>query len=150
MAGVLEVRVLNEQKRGAILEVLRTEPLIASVAASSPGWLGGRAAFAEGASWQVGCHLPVRLAGVLWRSRLDLVRGRGFTQSERSSSVAVAVVSDSVARQLWPGGDAVGQFLRVEPDTTKATQQPDDPPLVSRSVVVVGVARDVEGFGSAT
>ena len=44
MAGVLEVRVLNEQKRGAILQVLRTEPLIASVAASSPGcsacWAG--------------------------------------------------------------------------------------------------------------
>ena len=54
-------------------------------------------------------------------------------------------MSESVARQLWPGADAVGQVVRVEPDTTKVTQQPDDPPLVSRSVVVIGVARDVAG-----
>ena len=45
-----------------------------------------------------------------------IVRGRGFAQTERSASAAVAVVSESVARQLWPGLDAVGQVLRLEPD----------------------------------
>ncbi len=34
---------------------------------------------------------------------IDLARGRGFTPTERSASAAVAVVSESVARQLWPG-----------------------------------------------
>ena len=155
MAGVLEVRVLNEQKRGAILQVLRTEPLIASVAASSPAWLGGRAAFAEAtAPKAASAEGATRRSAVTYQfvspeyfgvHDVDLVRGRGFTQSERSASVAVAVVSESVARQLWPGADAVGQVVRVEPDTTKVTQQPDDPPLVSRSVVVIGVARDVAG-----
>ena len=145
MAGVLEVRVLNEQKRGAILQVLRTEPSIASVAASSPAWLGGRAAFAEGATGRSAVTYQFVSPEYFGVHDVDLVRGRGFTQSERSASVAVAVVSESVARQLWPGADAVGQVVRVEPDTTKVTQQPDDPPLVSRSVVVVGVARDVAG-----
>ena len=145
MAGVLEVRVLNEQKRGAILQVLRTEPLIASVAASSPAWLGGRAAFAEGATGKSAVTYQFVSPEYFGVHDVDLVRGRGFTQSERSASVAVAVVSESVARQLWPGADAVGQVVRVEPDTTKVTQQPDDPPLVSRSVVVIGVARDVAG-----
>ena len=145
MAGVLEVRVLNEQKRGAILQVLRTEPLIASVAASSPAWLGGRAAFAEGATGKSAVTYQFVSPEYFGVHDVDLVRGRGFTQSERSASVAVAVVSESVARQLWPGADAVGQVVRVEPDTTKVTQQPDDPPLVSRSLVVIGVARDVAG-----
>ncbi|HEY0284420.1 MAG TPA: ABC transporter permease [Vicinamibacterales bacterium] len=145
MAGVLEVRVLNEQKRGAILQVLRTEPSIASVAASSPAWLGGRAAFAEGATGKSAVTYQFVSPEYFGVHDVDLVRGRGFTESERSASVAVAVVSESVARQLWPGDDAVGQIVRVEPDTTKVTQQPDDPPLVSRSVVVIGVARDVAG-----
>jgi hypothetical protein len=66
----------------------------------------------------------------------------------------VAVVSESIARQLWPGIDAVGQVLRLEPDTPalsraegkNTSREPNDPPLVSRSLIVVGVARDVPGF----
>ena len=49
---------------------------------------------------------------------IDIVRGRGFAPTERSASVAVAVVSESVARQLWPSRDAVGEVLRLEPDPT--------------------------------
>ena len=146
MAGVLEVSVLNEEKRGAILDVLRTEPLIASVAASSPAWLGGRAAFAQGASGKSAVTYQFVSPEDFGVHDIALLRGRAFAESERSPSVAVAVVSDSVARQLWPGADAVGQIVRVEPDATKVTQQPGDPPLVSRSAVVVGVARDVEGI----
>lgn len=75
----------------------------------------------------------------------DLVRGRGFAQAERSADVAVAVVSESAARQLWPGLDAVGQVLRLEPAPISERRQPDEPPLLSRTVVV-GVARDVAGI----
>ena len=53
---------------------------------------------------------------------IDLVRGRGFAPTERSASAAVAVVSESVARQLWPGLDAVGQVLRLEPDPNSETR----------------------------
>ena len=42
----VNVNILNEQRRGAILDVVRSEPSVASVAASWPGLLGGRAAFA--------------------------------------------------------------------------------------------------------
>ena len=156
MAGVLEVSVLNEQRRDAILQVLRTEPLIASVAASSPAWLGGRPAFAraaaptaaaaEGTSGKSAVTCQFVSPEYFGVHDIALLRGRAFTDSERSASVAVAVVSESLARQLWPGGDAVGQVVRIEPDTTKVRQQPDDSPLVSRTVVVVGVARDVKGI----
>ena len=99
--------------------MIRTEPLVASVAASWPAWLGGRAAFAEGASGKSAVTYQFVSPEYFGVHDVDLVRGRGFTQSERSANVAVAVVSESVARQLWPGADAVGQVVRVEPDTTK-------------------------------
>ena len=43
----------------------------------------------------------------------------------------------------------VGQVLRLEPDASSASSeqlQKDDPVLLSRTVVVIGVARDVAGF----
>jgi hypothetical protein len=40
----VSVGIVNEQMRGAMLDVVRSEPSIASVAASWPGGLGGRAA----------------------------------------------------------------------------------------------------------
>jgi len=75
-------------------------------------------------------------------------------QSERNASAAVAVVSQSAARQLWPDLDAIGQVLRLEPappalsGTERSTEpaERDGPPLLPRSAVVVGIARDVPGF----
>src|SRR4030095_591646 len=43
---------------------------------------------------------------------LDLVSGRGFAPAERTEKAGVVVVSESVARQLWPTGNGVGQVLR--------------------------------------
>jgi hypothetical protein len=145
-AGVVNVGVLNEERRGAILDVVNSEPLVASVAASWPGWLGGLPALAEGASGKstVTCQfVSPEYFGVLG---IDLVRGRGFTPTERGASAAVTVVSESAARQLWPNIDAVGQVLRIEPAPAGEARNPDDPPLRSRAVVIVGVARDVPGF----
>jgi hypothetical protein len=154
-AGIVNVRILNEQRRGAILEVVKSEPSVASFAASWPGWLGalgGRPALAEGASGRSAVTYQFVSPEYLDVLGIGLVRGRGFTETDRSASAAVAVVSESVARQLWPAVDAVGQVLRVGPDRPSGTRkaadatEPDDPPLLSRTVVVVGVARDVAGF----
>ena len=148
-AGIVNVSILNEQRRATILEMVKSEPLVASVAASWPGWLGvlgGRPAFAEGASGKSAVtyqFVSPEYFGVL---DINLVRGRGFTQTERSASAAVAIVSESAARELWPGIDAVGQVLRLESDAKRDPREADDPPPVSRSFIVVGVARDVAGF----
>jgi hypothetical protein len=77
---------------------------------------------------------------------IDIVRGRGFAETERTPSAAVVVVSESAARQLWPGLNPVGQVVRLEPDPTSDTQRLDEPPLLSRTFVVAGIARDVPGF----
>ena len=67
------------------------------------GRLGSRPAFAEGASGKSTVTYQFVSPEYFDVLDIDLVRGRGFTQAERNVNVAVAVVSESVARELWPG-----------------------------------------------
>ena len=60
----------------------------------------------------------------------QIIRGRGFTADDRVTSPRVAVVSESMARVLWPNANAIGQCMRVGADTMPCT-------------TVVGVAEDV-------
>src|SRR5687768_8456347 len=86
---------------------------------------------------------------------IPIVRGRTFAASERDQD-AVAIVSESTALALWPDGRAVGETLRLEPDSgvqrpggflTVNPDAPADEGLVqARTVTVVGVSRDVRGF----
>ncbi len=149
IAGIVNLSILNEQKRGTILEVVKSDPAVASVAASWPtflGVLGSRPAFAEGASGKSAITYQFVSPEYFDVLDIDLVRGRGFTPAERNVSAAVAVVSETSARELWPGADAIGQVLRIEPDAERDLRAPDDPPPVSGSLVVIGIARDVAGF----
>ena len=59
-----------------------------------------------------------------------IVRGRGFTDADREVAPKVLVVSQAMARKLWPNGDAVGQCIRVGADTVPCS-------------TVVGVAESV-------
>jgi putative ABC transport system permease protein len=42
-----------------------------------------------------------------------LVAGRDFGLEDRPDAPPVAIVSDELARELWPGGDAIGRRLRL-------------------------------------
>jgi predicted permease len=59
-----------------------------------------------------------------------IVRGRGFTREDRGGAPRIAVVSESMAKVLWPGRDAIGQCMRVHADTMPCT-------------TVVGIAEDI-------
>jgi len=64
---------------------------------------------------------------------IRLVEGRDFSEVESRTDAPVAVVSESVARALWPGQPSVGKVLAAD----------KLPPLA-----VIGVARDVRsGYG---
>jgi predicted permease len=43
---------------------------------------------------------------------MPMVRGRAFTRGETQSDADVLVVTESTARALWPGQDAIGKTLR--------------------------------------
>jgi predicted permease len=145
-ADVVFVSVTKEQMRGALLEAVKNEPSVATVAAAWPGPLNDRAGSAGSASGKLAVgykFVSPEYFGVLG---VDIVRGRSFAQTERGASAAVAVVSEGAARQLWPDREAVGQVLQLEPDATREPPRSSEPPLLSRTFVVVGIARDVAGF----
>ena len=57
---------------------------------------------------------------------IPLVRGRTFTESEAFIDGArrVVVVDEALARQLWPGEDALGQLVEFVPNEPNATATP--------------------------
>jgi len=70
--------------------------------------------------------------------RISIIAGRDFTAADRDGTQSVAVVGEGTARQFWPGQDAVGKYL-VQP-----TIGPGGPTGLTRTLLVVGVARDVK------
>jgi predicted permease len=52
--------------------------------------------------------------GVIELLGIPLLRGRTFAERDREGAPSVAVVNETMARRLWPAGDAVGERLRIE------------------------------------
>lgn len=44
---------------------------------------------------------------------IPLVRGRFFTESDRLDTPLVAIINQTMARQLWQGGDPIGEQLMI-------------------------------------
>jgi hypothetical protein len=70
--------------------------------------------------------------------RTPIVAGRDFTGDDRDGMPLVVIVSESAARQFWPGHSAVGQYL-LQP-----SWGPRGPTNPMRPLLVVGVARDIQ------
>ena len=139
------VQIVNESARDAIVRAVTTEPSVATVAASWPD-LAPRAAFAKsnGASARV----AYKFVSPEYFDLLDIavVRGRAFAPAERTSTLPVAIVSETTARAMWPNADAIGQAMRLDPDLTAEPRRVDEPPLESQTFTVAGVVRDVAGL----
>jgi putative ABC transport system permease protein len=65
-----------------------------------------------------------------------LVQGRGFTAEEERVKAPVIVVSEAMARNLWPNENPLGKPLRVERTLRDGTR------VVFPAARVIGVARD--------
>jgi predicted permease len=50
---------------------------------------------------------------------VPLVAGRLFTDADRAGAPLVAIVNDTMARQLWPGGNAVGRTFTIASSGTR-------------------------------
>lgn len=46
-----------------------------------------------------------------------VIRGRSLTDADRAGAPFVMLVSDAMAKAVWPGQDPIGQCLRIEADT---------------------------------
>jgi putative ABC transport system permease protein len=66
---------------------------------------------------------------------IPVIHGRPFTDADNESSMPVAIVNATLARQAFNGGDAIGQRLRL--GAGLGSEYSDS------SRVIVGVAGDV-------
>ena len=146
-ADTISIEIMKEPTRTAMVQAVAAEPTIAAWAASWPGAVAPpRPALAETAGAKAA--VSYKFVSPEFFSVLDIavVRGRTFLPDERSPGLPIAVVSEMTARTLWPGGDAVGQALRLDRDPGSDSEGTDRQPFESRTFTVVGVVRDVAGF----
>jgi len=118
------IDVANEPKRAAMVQAISSEPVVTAYAAVRPGMLAWpfAAVAAIGAS-----RTPVTYKFVSPEYfdvfDIPIVRGRSFTAAERDGEHPVAIVSASIARQLWPSGNGVGETFRLETDSGSGTHR---------------------------
>jgi predicted permease len=149
-SDTLRISFESSPRRAALLQALTDHPLVALVAAESRTTRGAIEASVSTS------RVPVDQLGVSSEYfevlGIPVVSGRGFTPAERTAEASVVVVSETIARQLWPNGDGVGQRVRLDapqPASPGAPSSSADAPsakveLVSRTVTVVGVVRNPE------
>jgi len=80
--------------------------------------------------------------------RIPLVRGRMWDELETTRAARVAVINETMARQFWPSGDALGRAIRL-PELIS------DPPLrfaapdADQWIEIVGIVADARNVGLA-
>jgi predicted permease len=141
-SDVLRISLETESRRGALLQALRSDPFVEAIAASSPATRG-----------VISPSVPAQAAGPssfpVYREAvsseyfdvlgIEVVSGRGFAPAERTADAGVVVVSETLARQLWPTSDGVGQQVRLD---APQPASPDASSVPSPTFTVVGVVRD--------
>ena len=76
---------------------------------------------------------------------LSLRRGRNFQSQDQHSGARVIIVSESLARRLWPGQDAVGKTLAVSEVPWKWGEKNGQAvPELFRECEVIGIVADAE------
>jgi predicted permease len=150
----LTPRTAQTDRRVAFMQAvdtLRTFPNVAAVcAASRAPLLGGSGVTAPikttGVSANEAAEQDLRFsyisAGFFETFQIPLIRGRGFTSHEVESSARMIVISESAARRLWPGEEAIGKTLAISESAFAGARRPAAIEAF-RDCEVVGVARDV-------
>jgi len=122
-----------------LVEELRGAPGVAKAAITTVNPLGGGTWGASVISEDAAAVTPSAASNVNHRlitpglfdvMGIPLLRGRPFTDQDRAGSQPVVIVSDRMARKLWPDQDAIGRRVRIA--------RPGTPWLT-----VVGVVGDV-------
>lgn len=70
---------------------------------------------------------------------MKIVEGRPFRDSDRNGSPLVAVISETLARQMWPGQSAIGRSFHMRSYQARRDGEPEE-----QGVQVVGIARDAK------
>ena len=159
-SDVLRISLETESRRSALLQALRADPLVVAIAAASPATRGVISPSVPAQATGPG-SFPVYREAVSAEYfallGIAVVSGRGFTPTERTAEAGVVVVSETLARQLWPNGVGLGHQVRLDapqpasPDATSVSSAESRGAKVepSRTFTVVGVVSD-QGMASAS
>jgi len=132
----IEIRV-NEKFRARIIDRISSDPSLEVLAAATASPAGKKQTLTVKAD-QGDAAFPIAANRVspeyFTLFELPILLGRNFTPEEARSGAAVAVISETTAKLLWPKQVAVGRSLSIlaDPRSTQAA-------LVA---TVIGVARD--------
>jgi putative ABC transport system permease protein len=110
----------------AAVERANATPGVKSATIASNFPLGGgfmRTVFPEGQDETTGYHgtltqLDDVTPGYFDVLRIPLMKGRGFTDSDRKNTTSVAVINEAMAKRFWPNQEAVGRRFHFFGDTT--------------------------------
>src|SRR3989475_7275504 len=112
------VQLVRDERACAVaLRLLRTEPIVSGIGASTQSPLDGMYP-AQGV--RVAGDRRIEIAGVDFVDAgffsvvgIPILHGRAFTDDEERRGSPVAIVSEAAARALWPGRDPIGQLLQL-------------------------------------
>jgi putative ABC transport system permease protein len=154
--GVYQMKPSDKSGSGTFLannpseavETLRTLPRVISACLVSETPLRKPGDNFRSALVRVANRSPERVssslvsAGFFETFGVSMQRGRAFTPREVATGAAVVIVSETAAQRLWPGEEAVGKFLPVDPATIDrhAGQVAGPPNQTFRDYAVIGVA----------
>ena len=155
-ADTVLIDINREPTRAAMIQAVTSDATITAYAAVRPQLLAPlRVAFADAGAGKIPVVFKSVSGSYFDVLDIPILRGRAFMAWERDHH-PVVIVSESVARALWPDGRSVGETFRLEPDsgvqrpggflTVNPDAPADDALVQARMVTVVGVARDVPGL----
>jgi putative ABC transport system permease protein len=107
----------------AIPGVVAVSPVVAPPFAAA-AWDGNPGP--EGQSVAEAAHNPmlnmeVVGPGYFTALGIPILRGRGFTDADRSGAPPVVMLSETAVRHYWPGSDPLGKRLTMEPGSNEHT-----------------------------
>jgi predicted permease len=105
---------------------------------ASPGYVGSLAVDGR-ADTLTNVVAPLVSADYFRTLGVPLVAGRAFTRADDERAPAVAIVSQSLAAEAWPGQSALGKRVWID----MLAMPPHEIPTPSEWVTVVGVVGDV-------
>ncbi len=136
--------VVPDDHRAAIAQRLEEHPAIEGVAVATRPPLTGEVRTIRVVPSRHGPPVE-ETAGYMLASpgyfpllRIDLTRGRLFTEAEAGAQAPVVVVSRATAQRFWPGADPIGQTLEM-----RSVEASREGQLPQGRLTVIGVVEDV-------
>ena len=148
VVDTLRVAIGSEERRGAVLDALNTDPLVTMISAASDP--EGRAVAVRAVETGIVVRQTYQFVTGNHFALLDvgLLRGRAFSEPERSLDSGVVIVSAQAAETLWPGADPIGRAVRMAvPPLSEGSTTDHAPPPPERTFTVVGIMRNLRGAG---